>query len=343
MQDKRLEKKITSLFGFDNDFKNLSELNNQLLEFGSSSVVTCDIFEGEQDYIFSLYEKLSNQEKRVRVNHQVVFYDKNKLTNFLDSEQNLNQNDFNKIIDIKVFNDGSLGSKTAFLQNHYCDDVQNYGVLNYQVKDLIDFIEIGKKYNKQVAIHSIGDASSLNCVSAIKQADATNTMRNKLIHFQLFDNAIIDSVINNNILVSVQPCFLEDDLVVLDKYVQNPVATMSYDFNKVFQGNNNLVSFSTDAPVCSLNPWTNLYYAINANLIGEQKNQNKAFDIYDAIKCYTENSAYSFFKENELGKIAEGYLADFIVLNQDIFSLENDLQLLDTKVTQHYISGLKVF
>ena len=255
----------------------------------------------------------------------------------------MKENEFNKIIDLKIFNDGSLGSQTAFLQKHYCNNQNNFGLLNYETKELIDFVNIANSHKKQIAIHSIGDASSLNCINAIKSSCQNNLNRHKIIHFQLFDKNIIDLVAKSNILLSVQPCFLETDLLILKKYVQEPSASISYSFNKIFKKNNKIISFSTDAPVCELNPWKNLFYAIHGNLLNMPKNKNRAFQIFDAIKCYTENGAYSFFEEKKLGKISNNYLADFIVLNQDIFSLKEDKEILNTKVIEHYIDGIKVY
>ncbi|MDE5545279.1 MAG: amidohydrolase family protein, partial [Malacoplasma sp.] len=339
-----VRKKINSFFDFDSDYKNLVKVIQNLIKLGISTAVTCDIFEGEQDYIYSLYKKLLEEDKKVRIKHELVFYKKEQLNNFLNSIEKENGNDeFNKIIDIKIFNDGSLGSQTAFLQKHYCNNKNNFGILNYQKNELSDFINIAQKYKKQIAIHSIGDASSLRCISTISNLCKFNFARHKIIHFQLFDNFMINQVANNNIFLSVQPCFLESDLTLLNNYVQQPTASVSYSFNKIYEKNEKIISFSTDAPVCDLNPFNNLFYAIHGDLINKPKNKERAFEIFDAVKCYTENGAYSFFEEKKLGKISTNYLADFIVLNQDIFSLKNDKEILKTEVVEHYINGNKVY
>lgn len=338
-----LRKKISSFYDLKSDYKNLVLINQSLIKMGISSVVTCDILEDKEDYIYSLYERLVKENSTVKIKHQIVFYNKKKLISFLKSKNEKSENEFNKIIDIKIFNDGSLGSKTAFLQKHYCDNKNNFGILNYQINDLNGFFKIAQKYKKQVAIHSIGDASSLNCIQAIKKFDKNNLHRYKLIHFQLFDKKMLDLVAKNNILLSVQPCFLENDLPILNEYVQKSIALTSYNFNKIFEKNNQVISFSTDAPVCELNPWKNLLYSIHGNQISKPKNSEKTFSIFDAIKCYTENAAYSFFEENQVGKISVNFFADFIVLNQNIFSLKKDSQILKTKVLSHYINGKKVY
>ena len=57
---------------------------------------------------------------------------------------------------------------------------------------------------------------------------------------------------------------------------------------------------------------------------------------------YTTGSAYTSYEENVKGKLCPGYLADFIVLSQDIFSVPEN-EIVNTKVEQTYLGGKLVY
>jgi len=60
--------------------------------------------------------------------------------------------------------------------------------------------------------------------------------------------------------------------------------------------------------------------------------------VEDALRAYTHNNAYAGFQEDRLGEISPGYLADFVVLSDDIFSM-NPNDLADVKVQRTVIGG----
>lgn len=332
--------KIYDFYNLESDFNGLKKVSDELLSLGISSVLTCDIFEQKKDYLTDLYKKFLDDKYGLQIYHQIVFYDFNKLEKYLEEIKN----DFidSKIKDIKIFNDGSLLSKTAFLSHPYLGS-NSCGINNYSLSELKQFINIANKYHKQLAIHSIGDKSSSDCIDAIVDDNPLNINRHKLIHFQFFNKDLINKVKKSKILLSIQPSFYEDDFLVINSLANSKLIKSSYYFNKCFDNQKNNISFSSDAPVTSYNPWLNIFYALHGNYKKGIKDNKRAFDIYDAIKCYTENGTYSIFEENKVGKIKKNYLANFIVLNQDIFKLSKYEKLIKTKVIFHYINGKNIY
>ena len=64
--------------------------------------------------------------------------------------------------------------------------------------------------------------------------------------------------------------------------------------------------------------------------------------VQEAVALYTTGSAYTSFEEGYKGKIKEGYLADFIVLSDDIFSIPEE-EILSVKVGKTYLGGEPVY
>ena len=58
--------------------------------------------------------------------------------------------------------------------------------------------------------------------------------------------------------------------------------------------------------------------------------------------AYTKNAAYSSFDENLKGTLEPGKFADFVILSEDLFSIEPN-KIKDVHVLQTYIGGNKVF
>ncbi len=64
--------------------------------------------------------------------------------------------------------------------------------------------------------------------------------------------------------------------------------------------------------------------------------------MFEAIRAYTYEGAYASGEEDIKGTISPGKLADFIVLDKDLFNLSNDEEILDTHVVETYVDGKKV-
>lgn len=64
--------------------------------------------------------------------------------------------------------------------------------------------------------------------------------------------------------------------------------------------------------------------------------------VYEALRMYTANAAYSSFEEDIKGTIKEGKLADFVVLDEDIFKMD-PMKIKDIKVRATYLGGKAVY
>lgn len=100
----------------------------------------------------------------------------------------------------------------------------------------------------------------------------------------------------------------------------------------------------SDVPVTPISPWWGIYAAVvrKEMTTGEILAPEERLTVPEAIKLYTLNGAYVGFEEKDKGSLEAGKLADFIVIDRDIFSV-NPEQLKDVKVLATYVSGKSVF
>ncbi|MBT7913069.1 amidohydrolase family protein, partial [Candidatus Bathyarchaeota archaeon] len=70
--------------------------------------------------------------------------------------------------------------------------------------------------------------------------------------------------------------------------------------------------------------------------------QGQAVSVMEAIRAYTYNGAYAAFDENKLGSIEAGKLADLIILNDDILSVQNE-KIMGLEVIRTIMDGITVY
>ena len=61
-----------------------------------------------------------------------------------------------------------------------------------------------------------------------------------------------------------------------------------------------------------------------------------------ALRFYTNNNAYLMFLEDQVGSLAEGKRADFIVVDRDILTCTVD-EIKDTQCLRTYLDGKLVY
>ncbi len=250
---------------------------------------------------------------------------------------------------VKAMVDGSLGSRTAWMHNHYLDDKNSKGVLI--IKDTTFFKELIKDIDHkdvQLAVHAIGDRANdwiINHFLQIIEQNGIKDRRFRIEHAQHLTKNGINKIIKNNIIPSMQPYGCIDDTRWMHKRITNDLMSRSYIFKTFIQNDVNL-TFGSDWDVTPLNPLNGIYAAVSRKTLDgtypdgwypEQK-----ISIYDAIECYTKNNAYAGFQEEKLGVLKKNMFADFVVLSDDITSIEPD-DILNVKVLRTVVAGKDIY
>jgi len=314
------------------------------LENGVTSVQTNDVKVDNYMDVLDAYKELEEEGKlNIRVTHQCAFEDVSSISKFIDDLNDYEYDtNFNKIGPIKIFADGSLGARTAYLSEYYVDNFGNRGVNIYTDKELDELTKFIDEKGKQMLIHAIGDGAIRQVLNSYgKIINNKNDRRHGIVHLQITDEEILNKMKELDCLALVQPIFLNYDIHIVEDRVGEKLANSSYAFNTLIKNGVHL-SLGTDAPVEDLNPFNNLYCAVNRKDLNgypdESWNESEKMDIYDAIDAYTLESAYVSFEEGIKGRLEKNYYADFVVLDEDIFEINSE-KIKDIKALMTVVNG----
>ena len=329
------------------------DYQKDLLATGLTTVQTDDfkLWDAAIDDILAAYEDLDREGKLdVRFIQQVRLVNNQELDDYLRHHEGRtgSGSEFFKIGAFKLLPDGSLGGKTAALREPYEGDPQNKGIFVYDEQEFYDLLEKAHRNGLQLAMHAIGDHTMdviLDCYEKIAAKYPKADPRFRIIHCQITSEDILDRFARNGVLADVQPLFIRADMEVAEELLGKDRVSTSYAW-KTMLNKGIHVSGSSDAPVESFDPILAIHCAVTSqNLEGQPAGgwlPKQKLSVQEAVALYTTGSAYTSFEENSKGKLSPGYLADFIVLSQDIFSVPES-EIIRTKIEQTYLGGKLVY
>jgi predicted amidohydrolase YtcJ len=349
----RIKVKISSL-NLESTKEIVVAAQERLLSAGLTSVQTDDVgYMPNRDYdlLFQAFEELEKAgQLKVRIGEQCLFENSPSLEEFFKKGYiaGWGTNRY-RITSIKLLCDGSLGARTAALRNPYADDTSTRGLEIFTQEDLDNMVMISHENNCPVAIHAIGDRAiemSLDAIEKAQKKSAKNHIRHGIVHCQITDEGLLERFKELNVLAFIQPIFIDYDMNIVVDRVGHDLAQTSYAWKNMMDKGIH-IPFGTDCPVESFNPMANIYTAVTRkNISGNQKKvylPNEKLNMYEAIYAYTVEGAYASNEENIKGTIAKGKLADFIILDKDLFNLCCEEDILDTKVVKTYVDGKLVY
>lgn len=244
-----------------------------------------------------------------------------------------------KIGPLKLFLDGSLGARTAWLRGGYADAPGAHGLCCLPMAEALALARKADAAGMQVVAHAIGDGAMEEMLDIIETLNAprggANPLRHGVVHCQVTAPGQWDRLAALGAGALVQPIFLDYDHTIVTARCGAALAGTSYAFGDAVR-RGLPVSYGTDAPVESLDPLRNLYAAVTRRPLsgGAPWQPQQAVTRAQALFCYTQGSAWQEFAEAEKGRLAPGFLADFTVLDRDYFTVpEADIPRLRVQAT----------
>jgi predicted amidohydrolase YtcJ len=184
-----------------------------------------------------------------------------------------------------------------------------------------------------MTVHAIGDRANHEVLDAFEQLRAYESehglphLRHRIEHLQVLHPDDADRLAKLGIIASMQPIHATSDMLTADRF-WGERAALAYAWRTQLQ-HGALLAFGSDAPVESPNPFLGLHAAVTRRRPDgtpgpEGWYPEQRLTMAEAISAYTLGAAYAANAEDRLGKLAPGFLADLIVLEQDPITCQPD-------------------
>lgn len=248
---------------------------------------------------------------------------------------------------VKLYADGALGSRGAWLKAPYADAPGNSG-LGFLTDDQLQNQMSRAAMDKfQIAVHAIGDRANRQVLDAIDELSQTykGDLRWRVEHAQIVDPADLPRLARSGVIASMQPVHESSDWRMAEARLGQQRLGGAYAWNSVLSGGGRL-AFGSDYPVENPNPFVGWAVAITREDAAGQPpggwHPEQRVTREQAMKAFTTDAAYASFAEAKTGRLAPGMRADFILLPADPL-LATPAQLRAMLPDETWVGGERVF
>ena len=246
---------------------------------------------------------------------------------------------------VKLYADGALGSRGAALLAPSSHHPGNVGLLVSKPEHLLDVARRARAAKFQVNTHAIGDRGVRNVLDAYEGAGATPAERFRIEHYQVVAPSDFARTARDGFIASMQPTHATSDMPWAEARLGPERIKGAYAWRTVLNDGIRL-ALGSDFPVEDVNPFFGIYSAVtrqdhNGNPPGGWYPEQR-LTLAEAVRGFTLGAAYAAFEEESRGTIEPGKLADFTVVEGDLFSTPASA-LFKTKVKTTVVGGSAVY
>ncbi len=258
-----------------------------------------------------------------------------------------------KLNGAKVFCDGVIEGRTAWMLDEYVDEPGYYGVSRFNDHEkMVRLVKAAAKHDMNVHVHTIGDAAVRAWIDAIAEAEEETgkfDMRNALAHLQAVKPEDIKRIADYNIMAVVGLMWVERSYTLYQLMVEH-VGREKADAGfpvKDFLDQGAVVVSHTDYPASTAlsAPWAICLGTIGylpSNGEGMCRHPDQNISRMESMKAITTNVAYSWHEEDRMGSLEIGKLANLAVFDKDF--LKDDLaEVENAKCLATFIDGKQVY
>lgn len=254
-----------------------------------------------------------------------------------------NYGDHLTVRSVKMYADGALGSRGAALLAPYSDEPGNTGLMLAKPEHLLDVAERARAAGFQVNTHAIGDRGVRNVIDAYSNAGVIAGDRFRVEHLQVIAPEDVPRLVQHGIIASMQPTHATSDMYWAEKRLGPERIKGAYAWRTVLDAGGRL-ALGSDFPVEDVNPFFGLYAAVTRQ---DQKGwpaggwyPSQKLTLAEAIRGFTKDAAYAAFEEDTRGTIEVGKLADFTIVEGDVYTMP---ELYKAKVRYTIVGGNVVY
>jgi predicted amidohydrolase YtcJ len=257
---------------------------------------------------------------------------------------------------VKIFADGALGPRTAAMIEAYVGEPENRGIVVTDKEEMVARATEASANGLSVTIHAIGDRANhdvLDVYEAVRAEEARRRvetgggghsggrLRHRIEHAQIVHPNDFKRFAELDVIASMQPIHATSDMAMADRYWGGR-ARYSYAWRTLLDNGTTLV-FGSDAPIDPIEPLTGLFAAVtrrspDGSPDPEGWYPEQRLSVAEAVQAYTMGAAVTSGREGVLGSIETGKLADFTILDSDIFSVSPD-ELREASIAGTVVGG----
>lgn len=326
--------------------KALAIAGEELLRNGLTSVHEARTTQRDLDALRSLKIK-----KKLKVRYYVMLdcTDEELIEPYLQYGPEIDPDNWLTVRCIKIFQDGSLGTRSALMFEPYSDALDVVGVSTTSQEEIERLTTRSLRAGMQVATHAIGDRSNRITLDAyetsIRAVPEAKDHRLRIEHAQVVRLEDIPRFKELDIVTSMQPPHATSDMSWAEDRVGPDRIKGAYAWRSFFDAGVR-VPLNSDFPGETLNPFFGMY-AAETRQSPDGKPEGGWYPAQcltrkEVLYAYTVESAYSGFEEHIKGQIAPGMIADFIVISDNILTTPSRA-LLSIKVERTYVEGKLVY
>ena len=227
-----------------------------------------------------------------------------------------------RMVGVKLYLDGALGSRGAWLKAPYSDAPGQKGLPLLTPAQLRNKMVRASMDKFQVAIHAIGDAANAEALDAIADLgrDLPGERRWRIEHAQIVDPADIARFAEMKVVASMQPIHQPSDRLMAEARLGPERLKGAYAWRSMEKAGVRL-AFGSDVPVESANPFPGIAAAISRTDAAGQPlggwHPEETVGRETALDGFTRTAAFAAFAEDRLGTLMPGMRADFVILADD--------------------------
>jgi len=249
-----------------------------------------------------------------------------------------------RVIGVKVGVDGAMGSHTAALHKPYENEPDNTGIVRVSQEELTEEVVRCHKAGLRTCIHAIGDRAIDMALDAIEEASKTRAWedhRHRIEHAGYVEEHQLERMSRLGVAVSASIGFCypigDSHLEGLGQDRMKGYYPMrGFKEHGIVAGGNS-DGFGSNWAITGIYGCTT-----RRTMRGEVLAEERAVSMMDAIRVYTVNGAYLEGTEDEKGSLEPGKLADIVVLDRDILTVDPG-EVIDTKVVMTIVGGRVVY
>ncbi|MEZ4640236.1 MAG: amidohydrolase [Caldilineaceae bacterium] len=245
---------------------------------------------------------------------------------------------------VKVFSDGALGARTAWMVDPYEGEPDNYGIAVADAEHMRAVVDKAVRAGFPVFTHAIGDMANrvvLDAIEASRRAGIGLNLRHRIEHAQVLHPDDLDRFAALGVIASMQPIHCTQDMLLADKKLGRAQPLCAYAWRTLWDSGA-IPAFGSDAPVETPDVIQGIHAAVTRT-----RRRHPGGDGLDPRRAYRRprsgvgvHGGCSLRRRRETikGIDTPGKLADLVVLSQDIFSI-NPAAILETDIVATVFGG----